>query len=163
MRIAGVPIVLFCRSRFDLFIKAGVLVFHHQAVVVHDDAIRLGGTVYVHCAAGISRSSTITCAYLMSRLDCPFERALNFLQRRRSIVLQAPAIDAIRPSACPNDGFREQLLRFENSDLRRALNKVLPRVQAQTKLFRKLVSRRTRFRPSNATGPQRFKPEGSRF
>lgn len=59
-----------------------------------------GNVVYVHCAAGISRSSTITIAYLMTIFDCSYTEALHFLQNQRSC-------------ACPNEGFEAQLLGFE--------------------------------------------------
>lgn len=58
--------------------------------------------VYVHCAAGISRSTTCLCAYLMAHLDITFREALAFVSSRRRAV-------------CPNEGFTRQLKRFETS------------------------------------------------
>ncbi|KAL6074413.1 Dual specificity protein phosphatase 16 [Balamuthia mandrillaris] len=67
-----------------------------------------GGCVYVHCAAGISRSSTISSAYLMCWLELTMEEALQVLKLSR-------------PAVSPNRGFREQLKRFETSELRNLL------------------------------------------
>eukprot|EP00339_Tiarina_fusa_P025138 CAMPEP_0116999304 /NCGR_PEP_ID=MMETSP0472-20121206/2058_1 /TAXON_ID=693140 ORGANISM="Tiarina fusus, Strain LIS" /NCGR_SAMPLE_ID=MMETSP0472 /ASSEMBLY_ACC=CAM_ASM_000603 /LENGTH=167 /DNA_ID=CAMNT_0004698687 /DNA_START=254 /DNA_END=754 /DNA_ORIENTATION=+ len=64
-----------------------------------DEALK-NGRVLVHCAAGVSRSVTITCAYLMYKMKITFEVALG-------IILH------YRKCACPNEGFREQLIRYE--------------------------------------------------
>lgn len=61
-----------------------------------------GKKVYTHCACGISRATTATCAYLMSHLGLSFDEALLNVHRARPIV-------------CPNDGFRHQLRRWEMS------------------------------------------------
>jgi hypothetical protein len=68
----------------------------------------LGHNVYVHCAAGISRSTTSLCAYLMVHLGLGFDEILRFLTLRRK-------------SVCPNEGFRQQLKDFERSRLRNEL------------------------------------------
>jgi len=56
--------------------------------------------VYIHCHAGISRSSTCCAAYLMAHLSMPLLDVMGHLLRCRDTV-------------CPNPGFREQLGRFE--------------------------------------------------
>eukprot|EP00007_Cunea_sp_BSH-02190019_P002679 CAMPEP_0174243896 /NCGR_PEP_ID=MMETSP0417-20130205/33255_1 /TAXON_ID=242541 /ORGANISM="Mayorella sp, Strain BSH-02190019" /LENGTH=219 /DNA_ID=CAMNT_0015323493 /DNA_START=41 /DNA_END=700 /DNA_ORIENTATION=+ len=61
-----------------------------------------GGRVFVHCSAGVSRSSTVVIAYLMGWLDVPFARALEILSWARPVVN-------------PNLGFQHQLLRWERS------------------------------------------------
>mmetsp|Transcript_16008 Transcript_16008/g.36659 ORF Transcript_16008/g.36659 Transcript_16008/m.36659 type:complete len:292 (+) Transcript_16008:147-1022(+) len=66
------------------------------------------GIVYVHCAAGISRSTTCLCAYLMAHLGLSFQAALAFITSRRKTV-------------CPNDGFVRQLKQFEGSEELKAL------------------------------------------
>eukprot|EP01083_Nonionella_stella_P019578 54361_1 len=58
-----------------------------------------GGAIYVHCQAGISRSSTLTLAYVMSYLGMTFLEAAAFLERRRGC-------------ARPNPGFQAQLIEF---------------------------------------------------
>lgn len=58
------------------------------------------GVVYVHCAAGVSRSSTAVCAYLIGVHGLSFREAIDFVRTRREV-------------AFPNPGFTEQLQRFE--------------------------------------------------
>lgn len=58
------------------------------------------GKVYVHCAAGISRSPCICLAFLMK------ERGLS-LEEARALVKR------VRPQVCPNPGFEEQLRKLE--------------------------------------------------
>lgn len=70
--------------------------------------------VYVHCAAGISRSTTCMCAYFMVHLGCSFHEALSFIASRRKAV-------------CPNEGFTRQLKRFEASKERQELTEELAR------------------------------------
>lgn len=70
--------------------------------------------VYVHCAAGISRSTTCVCAYLMVHLGISFHEALSFIISKRRAV-------------CPNEGFTRQLKRFENSKERADLAEELAR------------------------------------
>ena len=56
--------------------------------------------VLVHCAAGVSRSSTIVIAYIMSAYAMTFARALQFVKERR-------------PCVRPNKGFVAQLMVWE--------------------------------------------------
>ena len=56
--------------------------------------------VLVHYMAGASRSATIVIAYLMWTKKMKFDEALNF------VISKRPLVD-------PNDGFREQLKKFE--------------------------------------------------
>lgn len=63
-----------------------------------------GGSAYVHCAAGISRSVTITVMYLMTVSSFSFEESLTVVQYCREM-------------ANPNYGFRLQLKRFEEDCL----------------------------------------------
>jgi predicted protein tyrosine phosphatase len=59
-------------------------------------AINAGGRVYVHCMAGISRSSTLICAYLIKYLNYTDEEAIELLKKSRDCTN-------------PNEGFRKQL------------------------------------------------------
>eukprot|EP00123_Amoebidium_parasiticum_P022404 comp86682_c0_seq1/m.48487 comp86682_c0_seq1/g.48487 ORF comp86682_c0_seq1/g.48487 comp86682_c0_seq1/m.48487 type:complete len:296 (-) comp86682_c0_seq1:217-1104(-) len=54
------------------------------------------GIVLVHCQAGVSRSASVVCAYLMKKYNMPVEAALD-------------KIKEARPSIKPNGGFHEQL------------------------------------------------------
>ena len=58
------------------------------------------GKVFVHCAAGESRSATIVIAYLMWKKKMTFDKAYNFVKQKRSRIY-------------PNFGFRQQLQMFE--------------------------------------------------
>jgi len=73
-----------------------ILQFFPEAVTFIHNAISSGKTVLVHCAAGISRSSSFACAYLMKTDRITFEEALEEIQKARPIV-------------SPNLGFRKQL------------------------------------------------------
>ncbi|XP_076470174.1 dual specificity protein phosphatase 22-B-like [Babylonia areolata] len=66
-----------------------------------------GGGVVVHCLAGVSRSVTITAAYLMTDTTLGWREALN-------------AIRGARNHANPNFGFQKQLQTYENEGLSEA-------------------------------------------
>ncbi|KAH8106442.1 hypothetical protein DFH11DRAFT_1238621 [Phellopilus nigrolimitatus] len=59
--------------------------------------------VLVHCVMGISRSTTVVCAYLMATRHLSFPAALMLIRRRR-------------PQVHPNYGFRRQLTIFAVCD-----------------------------------------------
>lgn len=67
-----------------------------------DDARNNFGHVLVYCFAGISRSVTITIAYMMVRNNMPFEEAYSFVKSRKSDI-------------SPNIGFIGQLHQLEQS------------------------------------------------
>eukprot|EP01062_Namystynia_karyoxenos_P060434 TRINITY_DN5201_c0_g1_i1.p1 TRINITY_DN5201_c0_g1~~TRINITY_DN5201_c0_g1_i1.p1 ORF type:complete len:1113 (+),score=233.75 TRINITY_DN5201_c0_g1_i1:118-3456(+) len=56
--------------------------------------------VLVHCFAGLSRSVTFVCAYLMRQRRMTFKAALHLVKRAR-------------PAVNPNQGFRRQLIDYE--------------------------------------------------
>ena len=64
------------------------------------DSINSGGKVLVHCNLGVSRSSTVTIAYLMHSRKWILRDAHDFIKDRRPIIR-------------PNHGFVNQLSRFE--------------------------------------------------
>lgn len=64
------------------------------------NALAKGGTVFVHCWAGISRSTSCIIAYMMLHHGMSFQRSLSFIRQSRHFVN-------------PNPGFRRQLLEFE--------------------------------------------------
>lgn len=65
----------------------------------------VAGKVFVHCIMGVSRSATLTIAYLMLKHHMPARDALRAVKKRRDIN--------------PNQGFLEQLATF-NEELRLA-------------------------------------------
>ncbi|XP_078660457.1 serine/threonine/tyrosine-interacting-like protein 1 [Branchiostoma floridae x Branchiostoma belcheri] len=64
------------------------------------EAIESGGRVLVHCNLGVSRSSTVTIAYLMKQRQWTMKDAFDFLKERRQV-------------AQPNMGFLRQLSKYE--------------------------------------------------
>lgn len=105
-----------------------------------------GACVYVHCAAGISRSTTSVCAYLMAHLGITFEESLEFIASKRRTV-------------CPNDGFRKQLRRFEVSqdlvDLREEVKQQAPKGYDQLRQRDLDEVRRIRPNAGVSTGAQK--------
>ncbi|TGZ63299.1 hypothetical protein CRM22_007010 [Opisthorchis felineus] len=75
--------------------------FEDACFFIHEARVA-GGAVLIHCACGVSRSVTITLAYLMVVTD--FSLAELF-----------KAVQGARHCACPNHGFMQQLLDFERS------------------------------------------------
>ncbi|CAG2114918.1 unnamed protein product, partial [Medioppia subpectinata] len=61
--------------------------------------------VYVHCAAGISRSATTVISYIMRNLRMPYETARALVRSRRGVIH-------------PNPGFVRQLQLYEAMDYR---------------------------------------------
>lgn len=66
-----------------------------------------GGNVLIHCLAGVSRSVTVTAAYLMTVTSFGWRNTLN-------------AIRGARSCANPNFGFQKQLQQYENDGLEKA-------------------------------------------
>jgi hypothetical protein len=71
-----------------------------------DEQRRDGKTVYVHCAAGISRSGMVVVAYLMFKNKWTRDEALAFVRTKR---------EGVRP----NPAFMELLLEWEREVLGR--------------------------------------------
>lgn len=77
-------------------ITSNILKHLPKAIRFISEAQKNGHNILVHCAAGISRSSSVVIAYLMVKYDKTFEETREFVnQRRRGI--------------CPNSGFVRQL------------------------------------------------------
>ncbi|KAG0216483.1 protein-tyrosine phosphatase-like protein [Mortierella sp. GBAus27b] len=84
--------------------ETNLLKFFPDTFEYINDAITRGGKVLVHCSAGVSRSVTIVCAYLMKTQNMTAETALDHVQ-------------SIRFVAEPNDGFVKQLVLYNNIGL----------------------------------------------
>mmetsp|Transcript_3996 Transcript_3996/g.5987 ORF Transcript_3996/g.5987 Transcript_3996/m.5987 type:complete len:219 (-) Transcript_3996:28-684(-) len=86
--------------------------FEQTTEHIHRARAEKGHNVYVHCSAGISRSSTVTLAYLMCFHGIEFDSALHIAR-------------AARPAVSPNNGFRQQLEEWQKSEKRSQLQKKL--------------------------------------
>ena len=75
--------------------------FIHSAINENDGDN--DNVVFVHCFAGVSRSSTIIIAYLMKIKGMTFEQALQFTKDKRRII-------------SPNPGFIKQLKLWKQND-----------------------------------------------
>ncbi len=76
------------------------------AIEYIDHAIKTGGTVFIHCHQGVSRSATCAIAYLMWRYATSYDEA-------------SQRVKAARDTASPNPGFIATLLTLEGA-LKRA-------------------------------------------
>lgn len=84
--------------KLDIIDKEDEYIFFHfdTAYKFISECLESGGKIYIHCAAGSSRSSAITICYLIKSLNIDDIAALKIVQEKR-------------PIANPNKGFREQL------------------------------------------------------
>lgn len=73
-----------------------------------DDALSQKGKVLVHCIMGISRSATITIAYLMIKKGLKAKEAVKKVKKARDIR--------------PNNGFLKQIAQLNNDRLHNTLN-----------------------------------------
>ncbi|MED6287425.1 Dual specificity protein phosphatase 7 [Characodon lateralis] len=76
--------------------------FFPEAISFIDEARSKRCGILVHCLAGISRSVTVTVAYLMQRLNLSLNDAYDFVKRKKSNI-------------SPNFNFMGQLLDFERT------------------------------------------------
>ena len=84
---------------------AATLASHFEAIVAFIEQARTaGGTVFVHCGAGISRAPTSACAYLVWKLRMRAVDALALIRKARNNVR-------------PNSGFVAELKRWEQKVL----------------------------------------------
>jgi protein-tyrosine phosphatase len=81
-----------------------------RAIEFIEKAHRERGTIMVHCAAGISRSSSVVIAHLMVTRNWTYDVAFSFVSKYRPIIR-------------PNAGFVEQLQEFAVSEEFKELQK----------------------------------------
>lgn len=74
--------------------------YFEEAIEYIDDARQNGACVLIHCHAGVSRSATITIAYILKHTKMAMSDAYKYVKGKRSII-------------CPNFNFMGQLLEFE--------------------------------------------------
>ena len=121
IRVIPAPLVLVClreNENYDRFIDSKRI----YAILVHtimdepqaalpDDVyfalmkvafgyLKRGFNLYIHCAAGHSRSGYLTVGMISRVLDFPVSDALAWIRQRRQ-------------GCCPNSGFWEHLIRLE--------------------------------------------------
>ena len=63
---------------------------HFDATFFDIDEGLKRGNVYVHCAAGISRSVSCVLAYLMKKFGMNYVTAYNTLKKKRKIIQPNP-------------------------------------------------------------------------
>lgn len=80
-----------------------------EAIRFIDSELKQGKKVLIHCAAGISRSTSIAVAYFMAKYNMNFDEALNKVKGKRGC-------------AYPNQGFESQLRRLDQRYLRQCLS-----------------------------------------
>lgn len=78
--------------------------FFPQAYEFIDSCIENKGKVLIHCAAGISRSSTFTISFLIKKYHMTYTEAFDLVRKGRNI-------------AYPNRGFIKQLKKWEEEVL----------------------------------------------
>jgi len=86
--------------------KANIAQFFDETNTFITNAIRQNGRVLVHCHGGVSRSTTILIAFMMSYYRLPVHDALSEIKK-------------VRPFAQPNPGFMDQLEMYMFSIQRR--------------------------------------------
>nr|CAB3240201.1 dual specificity protein phosphatase 22-like [Phallusia mammillata] len=79
--------------------------FFHQCTKFIHEARLNGGVVLVHCLAGVSRSVTVTVAYIMVSTNHNHLNTLNAVRHARTV-------------ANPNFGFQKQLQKFQEGNLK---------------------------------------------
>lgn len=81
-------------------VEQDLIQFFPECIDFIDKALGSGGAVLVHCIAGISRSPTVVCAYLMNKYAITSDEAMARIIKGRAVCN-------------PNEGFREQLRVWE--------------------------------------------------
>ncbi|KAJ8042307.1 Dual specificity protein phosphatase 22 [Holothuria leucospilota] len=88
-----------------------ILQYFEECILFIHQCRQSGGKVLIHCLAGISRSTTVTVAYLMTISDFNWYDCLRVVRHIRSVAL-------------PNFGFQKQLQEFEHTKLTEMKQKI---------------------------------------
>lgn len=80
--------------------RQNVMPYLDQCVEYIEAALKNGGRVFVHCMCGVSRSSTMVIAYLISRHSKAYSQALEEVREHRAVVN-------------PNKAFQHQLVNYD--------------------------------------------------
>ncbi|KAK6311323.1 hypothetical protein J4Q44_G00169870 [Coregonus suidteri] len=99
----------YLRIPIDDSLRDDLLPHIPEALRFIDGAMSSGGSVLVHCAAGISRSPALAVAYIMYNLGMDLDHAYRFVKERR-------------PSISPNFNFLGQLQHFQGTLAQKASN-----------------------------------------
>jgi protein phosphatase slingshot len=92
-----------------------------------------GGSVFVHCKMGVSRSATAVVAYAMKENNWSVEDAVSYVRSKRKIV-------------APNKGFLEQLYEYEGIlKAMRNMQRFLPPTMGESSSLGPLLSPRPRY------------------
>ena len=67
-----------------------------------DEARKNGANILIHCQAGVSRSATVTIAYLLKHSTLTMTDAYRYVKQKRAII-------------SPNFNFMGQLMEFEQA------------------------------------------------
>jgi dual specificity phosphatase 12 len=77
------------------------ILFNFDSIYNFIEEGRESGAVLIHCYGGISRSATISIAYLIKKEKIPFEKAFEILK-------------GLKEDINPNEGFINQLKLFDS-------------------------------------------------
>lgn len=77
-----------------------IAMYFDEAVEWMEKMLEGGKNIFIHCAAGVSRSGSFTIAYFMKSKNMSFKEAFLFVKSKRRCVK-------------PNSGFHEQLIAYE--------------------------------------------------
>jgi len=79
----------------DIFAQ-DITAYFQQAI----NFINSGKVIFVHCAAGVSRSASMVISYIMATKAMKYQEAHDFVKQKRDVI-------------CPNTGFSKQLKKLE--------------------------------------------------
>ncbi|XP_067088421.1 uncharacterized protein si:ch211-195b15.8 [Osmerus mordax] len=96
------PCSQYLRIPIDDSLRDDLLPWIPEALLFIDGAMSGGGSVLIHCAAGISRSPALAVAYIMYHMGMDLDHAYRFVKERR-------------PSISPNFNFLGQLQHFQGT------------------------------------------------